>query len=703
VSRYALAINGTGVQGAVGYTDVHARLLAHWVLAVLALLCAAAILYGARRSLSAPVIAGVAAFVLGGLIFGYAYPSVVQKFLVQPSQLAREEPYIAWNLEFTRRAFGLDAIDRVHVEYARATDETFEGAAPVLDNLALWDVDQLQDAFNQVQSFQGYYTFEDVDLDRYELQGGRQEVGIAVREFEQEGLPAASRNWFNLHLRPEFTRGVGAVVAETNVAIGGAPSYLVGELQPIRTAPAAMPTLALPQASVYYGELSTGYIVLDSASEKTATLVEGSGVGIASFLRVLAFAWRFGDHNLLFARDLDRTSRLLFRRDVRERAAALAPFLQWDPDALPVVANGRVYWILDGYTASYSFPMSSTHDVAALQLRGINYLRGSVKAVIDAVTGETSFYATGPGDAILQSYARVFPDLIQPAAEMPEWVRQHLRYPATLLMLQSDVLEQYHVEQARVFFAGEDAWEVPAQGASRGTPRPNEPLYLLLPVPGDSTAGFVSLLPFTARARQNLTAMLIAQNDADSYGRLTLINFSGDEQIRGPAQIQSLIEQDPEISQQLSLWRQLGTAVELGQLRILPVGNSILYVEPLFLAAEDKAIPQLHRVLVSDGEIAVMANTLDAAVRLLISRTGGTVSARDNNTANGTNAANATSANATSGGAAAGNAATAAWPAEALQLYDQAERQLRAGDFAAFGETWKQLRAVLQEAAGGQR
>ncbi|MEO5510398.1 MAG: UPF0182 family protein [Longimicrobiales bacterium] len=678
VSRYALAVGGTGVQGAVGYTDIHARLLGHWVLAALAVVAAGSILYASSRHRIAPALAGIGAFVIGGIVFAFAYPATIQALTVRPNQLEREQKYIGWNLEFTRRAFGLTDVERVHVGYETATQQTWNSAGRTLQQLALWDVDQLQDAFNQVQSFQGYYTFTDVDFDRYAIAGSTHEVGVGVREFKQDGLPAASRNWFNLHLNPEFTRGVGVVVAETNTAIAGAPEYLVGELTPIRTASRAADLMTLKDPSIYYGEQANDYIVLDGAG--------GGGVSLGSFLRKIAFAMRFRDQNLLFAGKLNSSSHLLFMRNVRERMEHIAPFIDWDPDALSVIVDGHVKWILDGYTTSHSFPMSTHRDVLSLQLRSINYIHGSVKATVDAVTGKVELYATDAGDPILHSYAAIFPGLIRPATQMPAWVREHLRYPATLLTLQADIMQLYHVQQPNEFFAGQNAWEVPAQGAARGTPRPNEPLYLLLPLPGDTAPEFVSLLPFTARARQNLTAMLIARNDPASYGHLSLLDLAGDVQIKGPAQIQSLIEQDPEISQQLSLWRQLGTAVELGQLRIIPTGNSILYVEPLFLAAEEKAIPQLHRVLVSDGAGVAMAETLESAISDLYAGKGSP--GRDQK--------------APVAGApvpALPPADRAGWPAEALRLYDQAERQLRAGDFAAFGVSWQKLRTVLQNAA----
>lgn len=689
--RYALAVDGSGVHGGVGYTDVHARVLAQWVLAWLAVVAAGSILYGTRRSLVAPPLAGIALFIVGGIIFGGVYPALVQNLRVQPNQLAREQPYIQWNLDFTRRAFGVGDIERRHMAYQTATAATWTAAAPTLRHLALWDVDQLLDAFVQVQSFQGYYTFTDVDFDRYAVGGAMQQVGIGVREFQKDGLPAGSRNWFNLHRRPEFTRGVGAATALTDTAVGGAPQYLVGELAPIRVAHEASAVMTLNDPSVYFGEVSNEYVVIGADSAGKAP---PAGVSIGSFLRELAFAWRFGDHNLLFTGDLDSKSRLLFHRLVRERLQEVAPFLSWDRDALPVIADGHIQWVLDGYTTSSSFPMSSGRAVPGVG--AINYMRGSVKATVDAVTGAVRLYATDTGDPILRTYATMFPGLVHNTSEMPAWLRAHLRYPATLLTVQADILKQYHVQQPNAFYAGQDAWDVPAQGAAHGTPRPDEPLYLMLQLPGDTAPQYLSLLPFTARERQNLTAVLVAQNDGTSYGHLMLLDVTGAEQIKGPAQIQSLIEQDPEISQQLSLWRQLGTDVELGQLRFLPTASSVLYVEPLFLAAEEKAIPQLHRVLVSDGSNVAMAETLERAIAALYAKSGVTYTAP-------ASAAAATQTGIAVNATAQRPAGTAGWSADALRLYDEAEQHLRAGDFAAFGASWRRLHDVLQKASVEQK
>jgi uncharacterized membrane protein (UPF0182 family) len=694
--RYALAVNGTGVHGGVGYTDVHARIAGQWIMAWLAVIAAALIVYGARRALPTPPVAGIAAFIVGALLFGVAYPSLMQKFRVQPNELAREQPYLEWNLAFTRMAFGVDRVDRRHMAYRTATPATWSAAAPTLERLPLWDVDQLLDAFGQVQTFKGYYQFTDVDFDRYPVDGRIQQVGVGVREFKPQGLPASSRSWFALHLSPEFTRGIGAAAALTSTAVQGAPDYLVGELAPIRVAPEAT-SMLLANPTIYFGELSNDYVIVGSDSVGHAPT---GGISIGSFLRKLVFAWRFSDHNLLFATDLNKSSRLLFHRLARERVEEIAPFLTWDRDALPVIADGRIQWVLDGYTTSSSFPLSSRQASTG---NSVNYMRGSAKATVDAVTGAVVVYATDAGDPILRSYAAMFPGLVHKSTEMPAWMRAHLRYPAALLSVQAEILRQYHVLKTDAFYRGQDAWDVPAQGAMLGTPRPDEPMDLMLAMPGAGTAPeFVAVLPFTARERQNLTAVLIAQNDDATYGKLTLIDVTADEQVKGPAQIQSLIEQDPEISQQLSLWRQLGTAVELGQLRVLPVEESVLYVEPLFLAAEDKAIPQLHRVLVSDGSNVAMAETLELAISALYAKTGATAvttapAAKPGSDAGASGAANNVA------GSTQRPVGSGAWPAEALRLYDQAERQLRAGDFAAFGASWKQLHDVLQKAQIEQR
>ncbi|NJD09118.1 MAG: hypothetical protein FIB01_01310, partial [Gemmatimonadetes bacterium] len=611
LGRYALLLDGNGFRGSIGYTDVHARLPALGIGAVLAVAAAVALVYGARRRLWAPPALAIGLFLLAGVVGRGIYPALVQKLQVEPNQLAREEPYIRWNLDYTRRAYGVDRLTRDTLPHRLADARDWSSNASLLGTLPLWDPEPLQRVFTELQAPQAYYTFLDVDYDRYATGGEARQIAIGVREFREEEVPAASRNWHNLHLNPRFTRGFGAVVVPSDESVQGQPVFWLSGVSPIQRAASAPAAIRLTDPAVYFGEAPGGsrYVVLTPVSAR------GPGIRRSSFLRVLAFAWRFGDQNLLFARGITDQSRVLFRRQVLDRLRTVAPFLQWDPDPLPFLRNGRVVWLVDGYTVASAFPIARPMEVEGMGL--VRYLRPSVKALVDATDGSIVIHALeARPDPILASFSRVFPGLIKPAAGVPEDVRAHFRYPALALRLQADVLEEYHLQDPESFFVGEDAWELPQDVGASATARQYRPVYLTARMPDTAATEFVALLPFIARQRQNLTGLLAARNDPPRYGQLVLLQLPRQRQVRGPGQVQSLIEQDPGISAQLSLWRQRGTDVELGRLRIVPADSTLLYVRPLFLTARDQqgAIPQLQRIIVSDGANVSMAETLESAV-----------------------------------------------------------------------------------------
>lgn len=695
LGRYQFMLDGGGFGGSIGYTDVHARLPARLLIGVLCLASAAALVYGVRRRAWGPPTAAFGVLVLAGVGMGLVYPAILQKVQVEPNQLAREVEYIRWNMEFTRRAYGLDRIERRGLRYRRADANVWGAMGPSLEQLPLWDASPLQARFNATDARVRYYHFPDVDYDRYGPRGDQQQVAIAVREINREGIPENARTWSNYRLNPIYTRGYGAVATPTAEKRLGEPIYWLSELNPVQRLPEAPPELELTEPSIFFGETMTDdYIVVGHNARFTADSPElqgrmppmprvATGVELSSFVRVLAFAWRFGDQNLLFARELTDTSRLVFRRRVVDRARTLAPFLLWDTDPHPVVLDGRVVWIMDGYTASGTYPLSRAF--ALQDQTRLRYMRGSVKAVIDAVTGEFSIYALPEPDAILRAYQRVFPGLIRDWDEMPEAVRAHLRYPLLMFRVQADVLEQYHLERPEAFYAGQDVWQLPPDVSpqARSRARPN---YMMVPLPGETQPEFLLASAFIARERQNMTAILMARSDMPAYGELILLEMPRDEQVRGPSQLQSVIEQDPVISQQLTLWRQGGRTVELGRLRIIPTAASILYVQPLFLSAQESGIPQLQQVIVSDGTAVAMHQDFAGAV----TRLGGEMIAA------------APAARPRAGADQPREAAAgAAWMEQARELVREAEERMRAGDWAGFGAAWDRLRRMLEQSPDG--
>lgn len=675
LGRYFLMVGGTGVAGGLGFTDVEARLPMYWVMAGVALAVAGSVMYGAWRGSLLPPVAGLGSLLAAGLLLTTAYPIVVQKFQVEPNELSREAPYIHWHMEFTRRAYGLDDLGRERFPYRRNARPDGGRIQRILARLPVWDRAPLERAFNEVQSLFPYYWFPQVDYDRYGEPGQERQVGIGIREFQPEGLEPSARTWQSLRLNPAYIRGMGAVVAAAHPEGGEVtPELWIRNVNPVMADPAAPPSLTLDRPSVFFGETMSEYVIVIPGRDGAFTGRPGvdypAGVPLSSFLRVLAFAWRFGDENLLFSGEVSPESRMVFRRSLRGRLEELAPFIRWDADALPVIRAGGLVWMVDGYTTSSFYPLSRPVQLDRSEVR---YLRNSVKAVVDAITGGVTLYAVGD-DPILATYRRVFPDLIQPMAAMPGTLRSHFRYPELAILTQAEILQEYHVARAEDFYAGQDVWQRPQEAAPSGGLRESRPLYAILPVPLGEEVAYLAVLPFIARARQNMTAVLVARNEADRYGELTLFDMPRDQQIPGPGQVQAVIEQDPLIAPELSLLRQRGTGVDMGQLRVVALDSTVLYVQPLFLSAEANPIPEIWRVVASDGRRVVMARTLEGAVAAL--ELPGAADLLDST--------------------AEVPATGRGWAREALELLEEAAARQRAGDWAGYGRSIEELRALLE-------
>ncbi|MDX1673425.1 MAG: UPF0182 family protein [Longimicrobiales bacterium] len=684
LGRYLLVVDGNGVAGALGYTDVEARLPAAWAMAFLSVVAAGALVYGAWRRALLPPILGLGGLLAAGLLLGQAYPALVQKFRVEPNELSREAPYIRWNLEFTRRAYGLETMARASFPYRSGARPDLDRLGDQLAHMPLWDTEPLERAYNEIQTLFPYYWFPDVDYDRYGPAGAETQVALGVREFRPGGLEEGNRTWQSLRLNPSYIRGMGVVASPAHpVRPGdGTPELWIRNVNPVVTDTEAAPALELARPSVFFGETMDDYVIIIPGRDSAFTGEPGRdfprGVPLSSFARELAFAWRFGDETLLFSGEVTRESRVVFRRTLQERVEELAPFILWDPDPMPAIVDGGVVWLVDGYTTSSSFPLSRSVPLGRASVR---YLRPSVKASVDAITGETHLYAV-QDDPLLETYAQVFPDLFEPRAAIPEGLRTHLIYPELALQVQAEILMEYHLERAEPFYAGQDVWQRPQESAPNGGMREAGPVYGLLPVPLERRVAFIGAMPFIARGRQNMTALLVVENDGDAYGDLTLYEFPRDQQIPGPGQVQAVIEQDPVISPELSLLRQRGSGVNMGRVRIVPLDSSVLYIQPLFLSAEENPIPELWRVVVSDGRNVAMDPTLRGAmagVQLPMGEAPEAGPARRPAIEPG-----------------------ADWPRRALELLDRARARLRQGDWAGYGEALEALRALLERLDGGE-
>lgn len=690
LARYLLLLDGnSGVQGIFGFADADARLPAFETLTVLTVIAAALVAWGAVRSHVWPVVGAGVIVVVGGLVIGQFYPNFVQRFRVEPNELDRETPFIEHNLRYTRLGFGLDRLERRPHEYVAGAQVDSEAALEQFAGLPLWTRSALLTLYRQVEARFRYYDFANVTFDRYAAEGRPRPVALSVREIDPQGIE--DPNWQNLHLRERYVTGQGAVASGLFQASWGRPEMYLTGIPPALTSDPGVPrSLALTRSAVYFGAEPQLYAIVTPGPDafRAPDGAEGrpgvdypAGIPLTSGLRTLAFAWNFRDANLLFASEVSRSSRFVYRRHVRSRVEAVAPFLRYPERPYPVVVEGRIVWMLDGFTTTRTFPLSLPHQIEPR--RPITYIRNSVKITVDAISGEIAFYVVDAEDPLLRAYAGAFPGVFRPFDEMPADLRLHMRYPRSLLTLQAEVLRQYHQETAPRFHGQQDVWSLP-QELSQGTrPVPYRPEYGSFRLPGDAEASFLLSTVFVPAGRQNLTAMLAARSDPRDYGELILYDIPVEDQVPGPRQVEALVEQDPEISQQFSLWRQGGSQVWSGHLHVVPVGETLLYVEPVFLAAEADAIPELRRFVVSDGQRVSMMPTLEEAVAALAGPRAGDRTPE--------------------GQAEPGRELPLpdAWPREALDRLEEAERRLRAGDYRGFGEALDELRALLRRLSGG--
>tara|TARA_B100001123_G_scaffold39459_1_gene40677 strand:+ start:4144 stop:6906 length:2763 start_codon:yes stop_codon:yes gene_type:complete len=688
IGQSLLLLNGTSdVQGIFGYTDAESRLTVIRTLAVLSIFASIGAIWGTLKSRIFPVLTTVGILIFGGLVLGQVYPSIVQRFQVEPNELERETPFIENNIEFTRIGFGLDKLDRREFEYTKDIEVDWREAALQFDGLPVWSSHALLTIFRELEARFPYYDFSDVTVDRYDTGEGAIPVALSVRQVFPRGIQ--DPNWQNLHLRNLYIRGMGAVASAAGYRTpeGRPPMFLSGIPPEFNDNGIAPKELQLTQPEIYVGTRKQNFAIIDPDQDLAIPGVHfPRGIEINSLLKKISLAWQANDTNLLFASEVTKTSRFLLRRNVLDRVIRVSGSLidYWD-NPYPVISEGRIVWILEGITSTRWFPLSTTHDLGRMgfspvRRSSIRYARNSVKVTVDGVTGDINFYVVDDQDQLLQVYQKAFPELFTSIAEMPEDLHRHIRYSRTMLDLQARVLSRYHQGSAPVFHSQQDVWEIPQELAQGITPVPYQAEYGIYRLPGEAEDAFLLTSVFVPRGRQNLTAILIAQNDPGNYGDLVLFDVPIEDQVPGPRQVEALVEQDPEISQQFSLWRTGGSQVWTGHLHIVPVGQTILYMEPVFLAAEEDAIPELRRFVVSDGRRVAMEETLIQSINTLASMAG------DDPSVTELIPTNSDLIDLTREG----------WPEEALIILNDAETSLRNGNFQEFGIALDELRAFLR-------
>lgn len=626
---FDLATSTNGAVVGATYTDVHARVQAHWLMVGIGGFAAAVTVVSALLSTTYrfPVFL-IGLWALTSIVGGFAYPSFVQSFSVDPNALEKEQPYIARNIEFTRMAFGLDKIEVVDYPASpTVTAEDMTANAGTVANIRLHDPRPLKDTFNQIQSIRPLYVFNDVDIDRYTLGPVTRQLVLAARELDLNRAQASTGSGWTRE-RLQLTHGYGAVVAPVNeITPEGLPNLLTQDIPPI----GEQVPISADGARIYFGEMTNHTIVVDTNVAEFdypqgADFVEtryapDRGIRLNGFVRRLALAWQLGDTNLLISGQLGEGSRVLMHRSLAQRIPHIAPFLTLDADPYLVIDDKRLVWIQDAYTSSDKFPYSQP-------ARGVNYIRNSVKIVVDAATGDTTFYLMDPSDPIATAWQHAFPTLFTAADRMPASIRAHLRYPETLFRIQSDRYLAYHITNPQVFFVGEDLWNVPNE-KFHNQEQPVDPYYVMMKLPGEQREEFALVLPFTPRNKQNTVAWLAGRSDGENYGKLRAYRFPTADLVYGPAQIEARIDQHPSISAQLTLWNQSGSQVIRGNLLMIPIGSSFLFVEPVYLQAENSRLPELKRVIVATGNNIAMEQTLPIALDVLFGRRPSSLSGPD--------------------------------------------------------------------------
>ncbi|HRZ28345.1 MAG TPA: UPF0182 family protein [Spirochaetota bacterium] len=677
LKAYDLLYSRIGKIFGAGYTAIHANLTAYNVAMALSFIAGALLLFNIfKRSFRLPLFVLVALFP-AYFILGTMYPSIQQRFVVEPNELDKETPYIRHNIAFTRLAYGIDRVREI--PFANNRDLTYRDITKnrnTLENVRLWDWRPLRQTYKQIQELKPYYFFNDVDIDRYVIDKRKIAVNLSARELDLSRLSQNSQTWQNKHLI--YTHGYGLVLSRVDkITEEGLPEMLIYDIPPrseIDIKPA--------RPEIYYGEHRNDYVLTGttiqpgefdypSGEENKYTTYAGTGgVPLDSAMRRIFFAAAFQDINILISGNIGDKSRVLYRRNIMEMVRTFSPFLSFDDDPYLVISGGRLFWVIDAYTTTDRFPYSTPVNVGE---KKINYVRNSVKIIIDAYNGAMDYYIADANDPIIRAYALIFPGVFRNLAEMPEDLKTHIRYPENLFTVQSTILTKYHMTDPNVFYNNEDAWDIPRH-VYDNREQPVEGTYLVTKLPDESRSEFILILPFTPLQKNNMIGFLTAKCDMPDYGELKLYILPKEKLSYGPLQMEARIDQDPEISKQLTLWNQKGSEVIRGGMLTIPVEESILYIQPLYLRAKSSEMPELKRVIVSFADRIAMENDLASALESLFSRSGAADFHSDESA----------------------DEQLRALAGRAYSHYQRAENSLRAGKWKDYGEEMEKLRSVLE-------
>ncbi len=623
LNAFKILYSTRGVIFGAGYTEIHATLFALRVLMVLALVCAALFFVTARKENWKLPALGLAVLVGVSILLGGIYPTIIQSAVVLPNEGTKERPYILNNIEATRVAYGLDKIREEEFPVKEGISfEDIEKNDKIISNIRLWDWRPIKQTLKQIQAIRLYYDFNSVDMDRYYFNGNYQQVMVSPRELDKDKIPEQAKTWVNETLT--YTHGYGVVVNPVNKISGeGLPELLIKDIPPVSSV-----NLTITRPEIYYGEITKGYVIVKTKAKEFdypkgdenvySTYAGNGGIPVSSLWRRILFSIKYSNMQILLTTNFTSESRIMINRNIQERVNKVAPFLGYDKDPYMVISKeGKLFWIQDAYTISSSYPYSTP-------VKGgyFNYIRNSVKVVIDAYNGTIDFYIIDQKDPVVKVYQNIFPQLFKNFDQMSEDLKEHIRYPKDLFQVQAELYSTYHMMDPDVFYNKEDYWNTPNEIYAENEIR-MEPYYIVTKLPGHEREEFILMTPFTPSTKNNMIAWLAAQNDQPEYGNLVVYKFPKEKLIFGPMQIEARIDQDSEISQQLTLWGQKGSTVIRGNLLVIPIEESIIYVEPLYLRAETGEIPELKRVIVSNGSDVVIGNNLEDALEKLFARSFG--------------------------------------------------------------------------------
>lgn len=692
VKRYEFGLMDSPQFTGAGYAAMQKLAVQGW-LSILSIVVGIITLVSFRsRGAYGTPIAGALAIGAVYLLAMVAWPLFVQRITVEPNKLDKESPYAANSIKMTRWAFGLGSIEvrPTDVQDSPSSEEVSEASA-TLASMRLWDPEILRRTIEVLQGLRPYYAFNDVDVDRYMIDGKPTPVMLAPRDIRREGLTATARTWLNTTL--QYTHGYGVAMTAVNSSTSnGRPVFLIKDFPPKtpKDVPLTQPRIYFSDIRDAFGNPADEYVLVDTkvqefdypvdTGDKTNRWTGGRGVPLNSGLAKLTLGMVLGDGNLLVSPNVTEESRVLFHRSVLDRCNTLFPFLRFDDDPYVVLLDGRILWVIDAYTTTDMVPYS---DFPALGGRTLNYIRNSVKVTVDAYTGETIAYAVQPNEPILKAYRKIYPKLIQDVSAMPKGLREHWRYPEDLFRLQAQTLTQYHVTDPVIFLNNSDAWELPVETNPDGNKETMKPYYVQMRLPDEAREGFMLILPFTPRQKPNMSGWLAAHCDPEDYGKMLLYEYPKGSNMPGPAQMESNISQNPDVANINMLWNNAQSTLVAGNLLVVPLGKSVLYVRPLFQQSRSNPIPELRRVVLSLSNRVVLANSYEEALQQLFE---GASQVEIKPPA-------ASSSVPPSPGSARTDLKGSI--KEAATLLDQADAALRAGDFAKYGELQRKARGLL--------